>query len=53
MARSYEVKAFPSLESLLAEVDAINIATPTTHYEIGMKAIDWQTYPGGETSNRF
>ena len=41
VAGSYGVKAFPSLESLLAEVDAINIATPTTtHYEIGMQAIE-------------
>ncbi|MFI5358985.1 MAG: Gfo/Idh/MocA family oxidoreductase [Halanaerobiales bacterium] len=41
VARSYGVKAFSTLEALLAEVDAINIATPTsTHYEIGMKALE-------------
>src|SRR5690554_1055194 len=41
VARSYGVKAFSTLEALLAEVDAINIATPTsTHYEIGMQAIE-------------
>lgn len=41
VALSYGIKTFPTLESLLEEVDAINIATPTTtHYEIGMKAIE-------------
>jgi predicted dehydrogenase len=42
VARSYGVKAFPTLEALLREVDAVNIATPTTtHYEIAMKAIEF------------
>lgn len=41
VARSYGIKAFPSCEALLKEVDAVNIATPTTtHYGIGMKAIE-------------
>ncbi len=42
VARGYGIKAYPTLEALLREVDAVNIATPTTtHYEIGMKAIDF------------
>ncbi|MFW6301083.1 MAG: Gfo/Idh/MocA family oxidoreductase [Bacillota bacterium] len=41
IAESYGVKAFDSVESLMDEVDAINIATPTTtHYDLAMKAID-------------
>ncbi len=41
IADSYGVKSFSSLEDLMEEVDAINIATPTTtHYDIAMKAID-------------
>lgn len=41
VAQSYGVKAFSSYEALLREVDAVNIATPTTtHYGIGMKAIE-------------
>lgn len=41
IAESYGVKAFDSAESLMEEVDAINIATPTTtHYDLAMKAID-------------
>ncbi|MFN2362753.1 MAG: Gfo/Idh/MocA family oxidoreductase [Halarsenatibacteraceae bacterium] len=41
VAESYGVKAFDSVDSLMKEVDAINIATPTTtHYELAMKAID-------------
>jgi len=41
VAESYGVKAFDSVGSLMEEVDAINIATPTTtHYDLAMKAID-------------
>lgn len=41
IAESYGVKPFDSAESLMEEVDAINIATPTTtHYDLAMKAID-------------
>src|SRR6056297_545105 len=39
-AQSYGVKSFSSLEDLLAEVDAVNIATPTsTHYNIAVEAV--------------
>jgi len=41
IAESYGVKAFSSAEALMAEVDAVNIATPTTtHFEIGMQAVN-------------
>jgi len=41
IAESYGVKAFPSAEALMSEVDAVNIATPTTtHFEIGMQAVE-------------
>ena len=40
LAESYGVKSFSSLNKLMKEVDAVNIATPTsTHYDIAMKAI--------------
>ncbi len=40
MAKSYGVKSFSSISELLKEVDAINIATPTTtHYDIALQAI--------------
>lgn len=40
IAESYGVKAFPSAKALMSEVDAVNIATPTTtHFEIGMQAV--------------
>jgi predicted dehydrogenase len=38
--KEFGVKAFPSIEALLAEVDAVDIVTPTiTHYECAAKAI--------------
>ena len=41
MAKSYGVKSFSSISELLKEVDAVNIATPTTtHYDIALKAIE-------------
>lgn len=41
IAQSYGVKSFPTAESLMDKVDAINIATPTsTHYKIAMDAIN-------------
>lgn len=41
MAKSYGVKSFSSLDSILKEVNAVNIATPTTtHYSITLKAIE-------------
>lgn len=41
MAKSYGVKSFSSINELLKEVDAVNIATPTTtHYDIALKAIN-------------
>ena len=41
IAESYGVKAFSSAEALMSEVDAVNIATPTTsHFEIGMQAVE-------------
>ena len=40
MAKSYGVKSFSSIKELLEEVDAVNIATPTTtHYDIALQAI--------------
>ncbi len=40
IASSYGVKAFSSAEELFSEVDAVNIATPTsTHYSIARKAL--------------
>jgi len=45
VAGSYGVKAFPDVKSLLREVDAVNIATPTsTHYEIAIKAIEQEKH---------
>lgn len=41
MAKSYGIKSFDSAKDLLKNVDAVNIATPTTtHYGIAMKAIE-------------
>ena len=41
IAESYGVEAYNSIDELMSEVDAVNIATPTTtHYDISMKAID-------------
>src|SRR6056297_441963 len=41
MAKSYGVKSFSAVEDLLQEVEAVNIATPTTtHYDIALQAID-------------
>jgi len=41
IAESYGVKAFDSAQELMAEVDAVNIATPTTtHFEIAMQAVE-------------
>ncbi len=41
IAQSYGVKAFSSAEELMDEVDAVNIATPTsTHYKIAIQAIN-------------
>lgn len=40
MSKSYGVKSFSSIKELLDEVDAVNIATPTTtHYDIALQAI--------------
>lgn len=40
IAQSYGIKSFSSLEEMLQEVDAVNIATPTsTHYDIAVKAV--------------
>ncbi|MGM0603656.1 MAG: Gfo/Idh/MocA family oxidoreductase [Bacillota bacterium] len=40
IAQSYGVKSFSSLENLLKEVDAVNIATPTsTHYDIAVESV--------------
>ncbi len=40
IAESYGVKSFASLRDLFAEVDAVNIASPTsTHYAIAMQAV--------------
>ncbi len=41
LARDLEVKAFPSLAALLAEVDAISLVTPTsTHAELARQALE-------------
>ncbi len=41
IADSYGVKAYSSLTELMKDVDAVNIATPTTtHYNIAKKAIE-------------
>ena len=41
IAESYGVKSFSSLEQLMGEVDAVNIATPTTtHFDIAKKALN-------------
>ena len=41
IAESYGVKAFASARDLLQEVDAVNIATPTTtHFDIAREAIE-------------
>ena len=41
IAESYGVEAYNSIDELMSEVDAVNIATPTTtHYDLAMKAID-------------
>ena len=41
IADSYGVKSFSSLEKLMEEVDAVNIATPTsTHFDIAQKALN-------------
>lgn len=41
IADSYGVRSFSTLEELMAEVDAVNIATPTTtHYDIAMESVD-------------
>lgn len=40
IASKYKVKSFSSLEEMLAEVDAVSIATvTTTHFEVAKKAI--------------
>src|SRR6056297_846927 len=40
-ADSYGVKSFSSLDKLMEEVDAVNIATPTTtHFDIAKKALN-------------
>jgi len=40
IAKSYGVKSFKSLDDLMEEVDAVNIATPTsTHYVIALEAL--------------
>ncbi|MFZ2487609.1 MAG: Gfo/Idh/MocA family oxidoreductase [Anaerolineae bacterium] len=41
IARRYQVAAFTDFEALLAEVDAVSIAAPTTlHYAIGMACLE-------------
>ena len=41
IADSYGVKSFSSLDKLMEEVDAVNIATPTTtHFNIAKKALN-------------
>jgi len=41
LAAELNCKAFNSIESLLDEVDAVNIVTPTiTHYEVAAKALE-------------
>ena len=41
IADSYGVKSFSSLDKLMEEVDAVNIATPTTtHFDIAKKALN-------------
>ncbi len=41
VAREYETKTFPSLKTLLDEVDAVSIVTPTfAHYETARLALD-------------
>ena len=41
IAESYGIKAFASAQELLSEVEAVNIATPTTtHFDIAREAID-------------
>ncbi|MFW6381638.1 MAG: Gfo/Idh/MocA family oxidoreductase [Bacillota bacterium] len=41
VARGFGIKSFTSLEELLQEIDAVNIATPTTtHARIALKALD-------------
>lgn len=41
VAQSYGIKPYSSVEALMQDVDAVNIATPTTsHYEIAMKAVN-------------
>ncbi len=41
IAESYGVEAYNSVDDLMSEVDAVNIATPTTtHFKLAMKAID-------------
>ncbi|GAF15558.1 oxidoreductase [Bacillus sp. JCM 19045] len=40
IADKYHVKAFPTIDTLLKEVDAISITVPTAfHYEIGLACI--------------
>lgn len=40
IAKSFGVESYQSIDSLMEEVDAVNIVTPTsTHYEIAKKAI--------------
>jgi predicted dehydrogenase len=41
VAAEHGTKAYPNIESLLASVDAVNIATVTSsHYEVALQAID-------------
>src|SRR6056297_106975 len=40
MAKSYGIRSFSSTQKILKEVDAVNIATPTTtHFDIALEAI--------------
>lgn len=41
IAKDYDAKSFPSLESLLKEVEAVSIVVPTkAHYDVAISALD-------------
>lgn len=41
VSAKYNIKAYPDVDSLITDVDAVCIVTPTsTHYEMGIKVID-------------
>lgn len=41
VAKECSCKVFPSIEALLAEVDAVSVAAPTTlHHQVGVQVID-------------